>query len=122
MQIQIDIPEDLVDFIEKKAKQATIPAIFYGQMKFVDFIRDMKENEEWVSEPEKPLEIEEEDKKRFELREQRRDEREEREIKMFTVAIEAVQAFSEAMKAQTDLASSTARAFDRIMDIPKEEN
>ena len=66
--------------------------------------------------------IDEEEHKRIQLKEQRRDKREEREAKMFMVAIEAVQSFTEAMIAQTDLAASTARAFDRIMPTPQEEN
>ena len=128
MQIQIEIPEDLVDFIEKEAQKDTIPVIFYAQRNIVEYYRQKKEYSEEMAryntmQKVEGFENEEEARKsEYEANKKRRKEQEEREMKAFEVGIQALQSFAQAMIAQTDLAASTARAFDRIMPTPQEGN
>lgn len=128
MQITVDIPEDLVDFIEKEAQKDTIPVIFYAQRNFVEHYRQKKEYAEEMARYNTMQKVdgfeneEEARKSEYEANKKRRKEQEEREMKAFEVGIKALQSFAEAMQAQTDLASATARAFDRIMPTPQEEN
>lgn len=126
MQIQINIPEDLVDFLDKEAQKETIPTKFYIQRNFVEHYRQRKEYSEEIARSQAMLSNEgfknEEEAREAEYQDnkKRRKEQEEREMKIFVVGIEALQSFTEAMIAQTDLAAATARAFDRIMATPQE--
>lgn len=126
MQITIDIPEDLEDFIGREAQKETIPVIFYVQRYFVEHYRQKKEYSEEMASYEAMKKVdgfeneEEARKSEYEENKKLRREREERGMKMFMVAIEAVQSFTEAMIAQTDLAAATARAFDRVFAEVKE--
>lgn len=118
MQIQVDIPEDLVDFIDKKAKQKTIPVKHYAQMVVVDFFRDRKADEEFELEERNRPEIDEtltdEEIKEMEERRLRREKRADREEKIVECTIEALQTFTEFMVAYTDAVQSIKRVSDGI--------
>lgn len=101
MQITVDIPEDLVEFLTKKAEEKTIPVIFYAQMAVVDFFRDRKVDEEFELEERNRSQVDEtltfEERKDIDERKLRREQREQREEKVLELTIEALQSFSISM-------------------------
>lgn len=116
MQITIDIPEDLVAFVENKAQQKTIPVIFYAQMAVVEFFRNKKEDEEFELEernrPQVDETLTEEDRQEFEERKLRRQQREEKEDKMLEYSIEALQSFTKSMNAHATLVEGMMKTFN----------